>query len=86
MDLDLLPVEDDTRQLARSFGHDPAVLAATGGEDYELLISAPEQTLDALAESIRVPLTVIGEVTPNDVAFRRGNEIVEGLSGWDHFA
>ena len=86
VDLDLLPVQDDTRELARSLGYDPAVLAATGGEDYELLISAPGRILDALAESIATPLTVIGEVTQENVAFRRGDEIVEGLSGWDHFA
>jgi thiamine-monophosphate kinase len=86
VDLDLLPVEDDTKELARSLGHDPPVLAATGGEDYELLISAPERVLDTLAQSVGVPLTVIGEVTQGDFAFRRGDEIVEGLSGWDHFA
>ena len=86
VDLDLLPVEDDTGELARYLGHDPAVLAATGGEDYELLISAPERLLDALAEGIEAPLTVIGEVTRGDATFRRGGEAVEGLSGWDHFA
>jgi thiamine-monophosphate kinase len=86
VDLNLLPVERDTRQLAQSLGHDPGILAATGGEDYELVISAPGQILDALAESIEVPLTIIGEVTPGDVAFRRGEEPVDGLSGWDHFA
>jgi thiamine-monophosphate kinase len=86
VDLELLPVEADTKELARSLGRNPAVLAATGGEDYELLISAPERLLDALAESVRLPLTVIGEVTQGDVALRRGDEPVEGLSGWDHFS
>jgi thiamine-monophosphate kinase len=86
VDLDLLPVEDDTRELARSLGRDPAILAATGGEDYELLISAPAQVLDALANSIAIPLTVIGEVTQSDIAFRHRDVIVEGLSGWDHFS
>jgi thiamine-monophosphate kinase len=86
VDLDLLPVTEDAKELARSMGYDPAILAATGGEDYELVISAPGQILDALAESIEVPLTIIGEVTPKDVAFRRGEEPVDGLSGWDHFA
>jgi thiamine-monophosphate kinase len=86
VDLDLLPVEDDTRELARSLGHDPAVLAATGGEDYELLISAPERLLDALAESIGVPLTMIGKVTQAEVAFRHKKETAGELSGWDHFA
>jgi thiamine-monophosphate kinase len=86
VDLDLLPVEDDTREFARALGHDPEVLAATGGEDYELLISAPQPVLDALAENVDVPVTVIGDVTQGDVGFRRGGEPVEGLSGWDHFA
>ncbi len=87
VDLDLLPVEDDTGQLARSLGLDPAVLAATGGEDYELLVCAPEPVLDALAGSVGVSLAVVGEVTRRgDVAFRRGDEPVGGLSGWDHFA
>jgi thiamine-monophosphate kinase len=86
VDLNLLPVKGDTRELARSLGRDPEVLAATGGEDYELLISAPGPVLDALAESVEVPLTVIGEITEGDVIFRHGGEPVEGLSGWNHFS
>ena len=86
VDLDLLPVEDDTREFARSLGRDVEVLAATGGEDYELLICAPETALDELAANVDVPITVIGEMTQGDVGFRRGGEPVEGLSGWDHFA
>jgi thiamine-monophosphate kinase len=85
VDLDLLPVKDDTRYLAHSLERDPEVLAATGGEDYELLICAPEPVLDALAQGVDVPLTVIGEVTEGDIIFRRGSEQVEGLSGWNHF-
>lgn len=86
VDLDLLPVRNDTRELAESLGRDAEVLAATGGEDYELLISAPEPVLDMLAQNVDVPVTVIGEVAQGDVGFRRGSEPVEGLSGWDHFA
>jgi thiamine-monophosphate kinase len=86
VDLDLLPVKGDAVKLTRSLGHDPGILAATGGEDYELLICAPVPVLDGLAERVGVPLTVIGEITQGDVAFRRGEEPVEGLSGWDHFA
>jgi thiamine-monophosphate kinase len=86
VDLNLLPVERDTRQLAQSLGHDPGILAATGGEDYELLICAPERVLDALAESTDVPLTTIGEITQSGIVFKRDNMPVDGLSGWDHFA
>ena len=86
VDLDLLPVAGDTRELVESLGRDPEVLAATGGEDYELLISAPEHALKALAENVEVPVTRIGEVTSEpDIVFLRAGMPVEGLSGWDHF-
>ena len=85
VDLDLLPFKDDTRELAESLERDPDLLAATGGEDYELLICAPWSVLDALANSVEIPLTVIGEITEGDVVFERGDEQVEGLSGWKHF-
>jgi thiamine-monophosphate kinase len=85
VDLDRLPVSDDTRKLAASLGRDPAALAAGGGEDYELLISASERVIADLAEAVEVPLTVVGEITLSGIAFRRGNETVECPYGWDHF-
>jgi thiamine-monophosphate kinase len=87
VDLDLLPIASDTREFAGSLGRDPEILAATGGEDYELLISAPESVLDELARNVEIPLTIIGEVTDGaGVVFRRGCEPIEDLSGWDHFS
>ena len=87
VDLDKLPVSEDTRGLTADLGCDPAVLAATGGEDYELLVSAPERVLGDLVEAAGVPVTVVGEVTGwGEVVFRHDGEMVEDLSGWDHFA
>ena len=84
--LDLLPIACDTWELIESLGRDPEILAATGGEDYELLISAPEPVLQALAESVEASITNIGEVTDGTGAvFLRGGEVLEDLSGWDHF-
>lgn len=85
VDLDRLPVAGDTRALAGRVGRGPEVLAATGGEDYELLVAAPVGVLAELARGVDVPLTVVGEITARDVVFRLGGEVVEGLSGWDHF-
>jgi thiamine-monophosphate kinase len=85
VDLDLLPIKDDTRELARSLERDPEILAATGGEDYELLVCVPEPVLAALTSDLEVPLTLIGQITQSDVVFTREGESVEGLSGWNHF-
>ena len=86
VDLDKLPVSEDTRRFAANLDRDPLMLAATGGEDYELLVSAPERVLGELAEAAGVPVTVVGEVTGSgEVVLRRQGEVVEDLSGWDHF-
>ncbi|HEU4493785.1 MAG TPA: thiamine-phosphate kinase [Rubrobacteraceae bacterium] len=87
VDLDLLPVAADTRSFLTSLGYEPEIVAATGGEDYELLISAPQPVMEGMAESVGVPLSTVGEVTDGaeGVVFVRGGEVVGGLSGWDHF-
>ena len=86
IDLERLPIAGDTRRYVLSLGRDPEVLAATGGEDYELLLAAPERVLDALVRECEVPVAVIGEATAgSEVRFLRGGEPVGGLSGWDHF-
>ena len=85
VDLDLLPVATDTTKLAGVFGRDARELAATGGEDYELLISAEKTVVEKLKEAAGVPLTVVGKITASRIVFRRGEEVVEDLSGWDHF-
>jgi thiamine-monophosphate kinase len=88
VDLGLLPVSEDTRALAASVGHEGALLAASGGEDYELLMALPGGSVDGLRRALDVPLSVVGEFTedPEEIAFLLDGEPVEGLSGWDHFA
>lgn len=86
IDLECLPVAGDTRGYATSLGEDAVRLAATAGEDYELLIAAPEDVLDSMVKELGVPLTKIGEVAGSEVVFRREGEVVEDLSGWDHFS
>jgi thiamine-monophosphate kinase len=86
VDLGSLPLAGDTREFLESLGRDPEILAASGGEDYELLMAAREPILEALAGSVEVPVTVIGEVTDGGVIFQRGGASVEGLSAWDHFS
>lgn len=86
IDLERLPVAGDAWEYLASLGRDPAILAATAGEDYELLLAAREDVLDGIVKELDVPLTVVGEVTRSGVVFERGGEVVEDLSGWDHFS
>lgn len=86
IDLGLLPIAGDTREYLCSIGRDPEILAATGGEDYELLIAAPEETVKALVVESEIPVTTIGEVVEEGLEFLRNGESVGALSGWDHFA
>ncbi len=81
IDLDALPVDDDVIGVADALGIPAGVLAATGGEDYELLVAiAPVE----LAQCT-VPLTVIGSVQegPARVVFG-GAGASHDLVGWDH--
>ena len=84
--LESLPIAGDTREYLDSLGQVPESVAATGGEDYELLVAAPESVLDGLAAESDIPLTVIGEITDSGVEFLHNGEKIENLSGWDHFS
>ena len=86
IDLDKLPVAGDTREYLGSLGYEPALLAATGGEDYELLITAPEAVVEILTSEAETPLTVVGTITDSGIEFLRYGEKVGDLSGWDHFS
>lgn len=73
VELDRLPVAEDTRLFAESEGRDPRELAATGGEDYELLVAAPESVLREMASACEPPVSVVGEITARrEVEFLRG--------------
>ncbi|MDI3281292.1 MAG: thiamine-phosphate kinase [Bacillota bacterium] len=84
---DRLPLSPDLRAAAAALGLDPVSLALSGGEDYELLFTAPEEKLrPTLAGG--TPVTVIGEVVEAD----RGLSLVreDGRStplphGYRHF-
>lgn len=85
-----LPIDAD---LATTFPEDAALLAATGGEDYELLLVASPDAINALG--MTTPVTVIGEIVARDAAGdgarvrcvdAAGVEVDFGTAGWDHLA
>ena len=75
--------------LKAAFADDWLELAITGGEDYELLFTAPRDVVERVIAEVDVPITVIGEVIAG-----RGTVTVLDASGaafdldgrgWDHF-
>jgi thiamine-monophosphate kinase len=65
-------------------------LALTGGEDYELLFTAPERILSKVRKAIDCPVTVVGEITaenPGKVTLvdGAGKPFRLNKTGWDHF-
>jgi thiamine-monophosphate kinase len=82
-----VPVHPSVRE---ALGNDALRLALTGGEDYELLFTASEQTVREVEASLGAdcPVTVIGEVTDGTSVVLLGEDgkpyHIDGL-GWDHF-
>ena len=89
VEADRLPLSDAYRTVAGS----DCTPALTGGEDYELLFSAPRAARPALRDMAGAPdcaLTRIGRVQPQDggvgVVLPDGVHPAAEFSGFDHFA
>jgi thiamine-monophosphate kinase len=83
VDLDALPVQAGVAAVAAARGLDAAVLAASGGEDYELLVALQP----ARAAAAGVALTRIGTIEAGEPAVRfTGAAATADLRGFDHLA
>ncbi len=65
--------------------------AAASGEEYELLLAAPDEfDTGAFADRFGLPLTRIGSVTglsrAPEVVFQQGGVRVDLAGGYDHFS
>jgi thiamine-monophosphate kinase len=90
-----LPLDDGVDAVARMMGLSGPELAATAGEDYELLFTAPKSArgeVESAAESAGTVVTWIGTARPDesgpDAAVRLLDDqgVAQSLSGWDHLA
>jgi len=85
IDADALPIAPGVAAVAAAAGRDPLELAASGGEDYELLAALPPDSVAPAREALAalgVPLTAVGRVEaaadgrPRSELRRRGGEAV----------
>ena len=81
-----VPVDATLRD---AFAEDWLDLALTGGEDYELLFTAPQPVMDRVAGALDVPVSIIGEIVagPPEVTVldAEGRKMAVESAGWDHF-
>lgn len=96
IDLGSLPIPDEVRAVAAAAGIDPVRLAASGGEDYELLLAIAPDRFGEVRRAIErvsgVAVTAIGRfVAAGEFGARArflhadGREWNPETAGWDHF-
>jgi thiamine-monophosphate kinase len=88
-----LPIPEAVRRVALLRGQDAVDFAIQGGEDFELLFTAPEAAVPAIVAAVReatgTAVTVVGEMV--DAALGRRLVVGDGSErrleprGWDHF-
>jgi len=83
-----IPIAEDTRNAAYKFELDPTACALSGGEDYELLFTVPQQDYDKLV--LNEQISVIGYMTEPEkgakIITKGGNTFDITAQGWNAFA
>jgi len=89
---DRIPLSKLYRKWVHPYSKDPYQMALGGGEDYELLFTAPpeiKKRISSLALSFKIPITCIGEILPKKEGLRIIREDGKNYSpsrlGFDHF-
>jgi len=81
-----LPLSEELRA---AYPEDAMALACSGGEDYALIITGAEETIEQVGEAISAALTVIGRMFESTehrprLLDRDGKELAVAVHGWDH--
>ena len=81
LELDRIPIDPICARAAELLGRDATELAVTGGEDFELLFTAPSGSAERIEQSAGRPVSWIGEVVEGEGGCSLDDS---GLSGWQH--
>lgn len=85
---DKIPVAEETRNAAFKFELDPTACALSGGEDYELLFTVPQEEYDKLV--LNEQISVIGYMTEPEqgtkILTKGGNTFDITAQGWNAFS
>jgi len=76
-----VPISKKTKEAAKTLDKDPMFWALSGGEDFELVFTIPEEKMSFIED---IDFTEIGEITEEGVYLLNG-EKTELKGGYDHF-
>lgn len=91
LEADAVPLSDATRAWLETAGDDGLERLLTGGDDYELVFTAPVErrsAIEALGMELRLPLTRIGRVERGEgvgLVDGDGRDITPARRGFTHF-
>ncbi|MFM1932668.1 MAG: hypothetical protein RL226_1971 [Bacteroidota bacterium] len=84
---DKIPIDQQTYDTAREFDLDPTLCALSGGEDYELLFTIPQEAYEAIKDLPH--FSVIGYMTEASEGYemitKDGHQVPLQAQGWDAF-
>lgn len=84
--IDTLPVDEF---LQKSYPTQWLDFAVNGGEDYELIVTARQETIEKVIDEVNLPVTIIGEILEGSgslrIVDRYGENMQFDQKGWDHF-
>ena len=80
-----LPIEAQTKKMAKEMNMDPTIAALNGGEDYELLFTLPTAFFDAIKD--KPEIRIIGQTTAKEQGMNLvamdGTEVPILAQGWN---
>jgi thiamine-monophosphate kinase len=89
---DQIPLSRLYQKWSHSFSKDPFRFALSGGEDYELLFTAPSEMrkrISSFTHSLKIPITRIGEILPKKeglhIIKKNGKDYFPSRLGFEHF-
>ncbi len=87
VEVDKIPVHPAVKA---AFGDKALDMALSGGEDYELLFTAPAEIIRQIRGEVSCPVTIIGEIRADpavgvSLVDAAGNPVEPAGTGWAHF-
>ena len=82
-----IPIHQESRDMAMEFGIDPTTCALSGGEDYELLFTVPQEDYEKVVKNEMISIVgyITDEVEGAVLQTKQGNKHRLTAQGWNAF-